>query len=195
MKKIIISLACLLVCSGMQAQELNDLARQYKQQVGIDATALIDRIFSLSESPGFENPVYYLTYRKYGPRKNFRFGAGMDWDLERVAGTPFSDVNINLRFGAERYHDFAKRWRIFHGWDTKVNFSHRKSPNFVSTNTVALGAAPLIGFQFRINQRLSLATEATYNLFLFVSDDSDESTFGLVSSFQALDLIQMNFEF
>lgn len=185
----------MLAWTSMQAQDLNELGKQYKQQVGIDATALIDRIFSISESTSFENPVYYLTYRKYGPEKNFRFGVGMDWDLERVAGEPISDVTINLRFGSEKFHDFAKRWRIFHGWDTKVNFSHRKSPNFVSNNTFAFGLAPLIGFQFRINERLSLATEATYNLFLFVNNNSDETTVGFVSSFQALDLIQMNFEF
>jgi hypothetical protein len=76
MKKILLGMACILAWASMQAQDLNELGKQYKQQVGIDATALIDRIFSISESTSFENPVYYLTYRKYGPKKKLPVWSG-----------------------------------------------------------------------------------------------------------------------
>ena len=134
----------------------------YNRQIGFDATGFISQ-FLLAGTSNSRSP-YHFTYRKYGATKNTRIGFGADLDIQFT--NERTSNSIDYRVGTERFHDFGKRWRAFYGWDFKFGLDVILNANSSNAVNVRLGGAPFAGLQFRLNERISFATETTYNIWL-----------------------------
>lgn len=140
------------------ALNLNLLAQDFNKQYSIKATALIENKLEITSSP------YQLTIKTLGEKSNKRFSAGVNLNTSYSDGIS-SNINLNLRFGKERFIDFGKneKWRLLYGLDFPVGVR----TSITSARTVAAlsaGVAPFAGLQFRINERLVVYTEANYEL-------------------------------
>ncbi|MBI5913775.1 MAG: hypothetical protein HY842_00210 [Bacteroidetes bacterium] len=195
MKKLILPAMFLLAACAAFSQNADALA--HTRQFGFDAAGFLARFFDFSGGGGFGETPYYLSYRKLGEKKNTRLGLGANLGVEGDGdGGANSSNTINFRAGSERFNDFGKRWRAFYGWDFKFSFSFLSTGGSGnSTTQVALGAAPLFGLQFRLNERLSLSSEIAYNFFLTFRDNSGRSRFGASTSFSPPIAVYVNYDF
>ncbi len=177
-----------------------------KQQFGFDAAGLFARFFNFSGTGSTGADPFYLTYRKYGEKKNTRLGVGFALAVEGDGndGTNFQN-SINFRFGTEQFKDFGQpikqdggmlKWRAFYGWDGRLSSNFT---SFGSTDNssffLAAGPAPFFGLQFRINKRLSISSEIAYNILLTFRDSNGTQRFGLATAFDAPTSIYVNYDF
>ena len=175
------------------------------RQFGFDGAAFLSRFVNFSGTGNSQLSTYYLTYKKNKGDKNTRFGIGASLAVEGDGNDGINSANsINFRAGTERFQDFGKqmglgdhnRWRAFYGWDFKTSLSFASSGNTDNSSTlVALGAAPVFGLQFRLNERLSFSTEMAYNLFLTFRDTGGNSRLSGSTNFDAPRALYVNFDF
>ncbi len=150
----------------------------YNGQFGFDATGFIAQFLNFGSTSSGSSP-YVLTYRKLGAKKNIRFGLGGSFNIteDRVTNA------IEFRVGNERYRDFEKRWRALYGWDFKLGGFYNSDGNNNVTTNFKVGASPFFGLQFRINERLSVSTEAAYTFWLGQTVRGKEDDFQFSTSF------------
>lgn len=174
----------LLLAQNVLSQ--TDTTNQYKNEFGIDVTGTI-RFFTKFQSSSDYNytPTYYLTYRRYFDQGNIRFGIGGNLsDLEITGMVGDSNIyhritnSIDTRLGWEFKSELSKRWLVFYGLD--VRFSSGKQKNEAAffnggyavgfeNRSTTYGFAPVLGFRFKLNNRISLLTEAnlSFNITYF----------------------------
>lgn len=180
MKKIAPLIAFVIFACSLSAQNASG---SFSRQFGFDALDLVSRVFNSSAG---QNP-YDITYRRFGDNRNTRLGLGADFSVEGNgfgAGGSSSVIDLHFRAGSERYNDFGNRWRAFYGWDFKTFFTFHSSANGISATRLGLGAAPVFGLQWRLNERLSLATEIAYDLFLTLQENDGRTRFGAFTAFR-----------
>jgi len=198
---VMMLLIFLLISDASQAQE----GKIHRNEFGINALPFIHQFFnvSLTEHSNYYDPGYSFHYRRYLKHGNLRFAIGGEYDYQdlspRVEAAPNTYKWIRYvlysRLGWEFTNEISKRWQVFYGLDFRyVNdyFRHdgvdeddieyhngtlRKDENY--------GIAPLLGFRFKLNDRLSLTTEANY---LFNWQYENETDFSLPVSPQFPDL-------
>ncbi len=189
-------LLSILLTAALSAAGQNNQPETFTQQFGFDAAGFLGRFFNLSGSGSAETP-YYLSYRKLGEKKNTRLGLGANLSVEGDGNGGTNSLNaINFRAGGERFNDFGKRWRAFYGWDFKMFFTFLSTGGSGNNATqLGLGAAPLFGLQWRLNERLSFSTEIAYNLFLTVRDSNGRTRFGANTSFSPPLAWYVNYDF
>ena len=82
---------------------------------------------------------------------------------------------INLRLGWEFTEDLSKRFELFYGLDFKWNwfnlvddasFYNGGYANGNSIQSQSLAMSLLMGFRFKINDRISLSTETNFGFYL-----------------------------
>ncbi len=79
---------------------------------------------------------------------------------------------VNSAIGYERYVHFGKRWNLYFGADAVYNYSYSAgrnqwtSINFREDMTVrhGIGVSPMVGVQFIISPRFSVATETSLSV-------------------------------
>ena len=154
-----------------------------RNELGLDFTPLIKFYLNVgnnSTSLPYQ-PVYYLTYRYHFKKSNIRCAIGGDY-ADSEASSPYSGDTktyhntshaLYFRIGYERFENLSKRWQIFYGIDFRPSVIYEKNDapywnggyaNGVEDQTVSLGIAPLLGLRFRINNRVSILTESSYQL-------------------------------
>lgn len=183
-----------LILSAQTAAPIENTS--LNRQVGVDVTSFLARIFNFTQNNSFSQPIYYLTYRKLKDKSNFRFGVGGDIILQGVNGGTNSSVILNLRFGKDKAKDFGKHWQAYYGWDVKTNLAFASigsSDN--STTQFALGWAPVGGLQFKINSRLLVSAEASYNFYFTIFDQNGTSNPGFLTNFSPPTSIYLNYNF
>lgn len=195
MKKTLLFILIAFQIQGFaQDVEPSTSTSNYNRQIGIDATSLLTLFVNSNGS--FNNNLYFLNFKKASKKGNFRFGFGGDFEIEERNSGTNSDFGFNLRFGEERYVDFGKQWRAYYGWDFRTNLSFISfGSNDNSQTQIALGAAPVIGLQFRINSRLSVSTEAAYNAFFIIKDASGDTNLSALTFFSTPSFLYFNFDF
>lgn len=141
-----------------------------KNELGLEVT----NFYGLLNADWVSNNPYSLTFRRHYGTSAMRIGAG-----GRVASTSsdpggdstatLNDHGMNLSAGYERQMWFGKRWGFYYGADlTFARFYtsvREKTPDFerfTGATETRVGIAPLAGFRFRLNKRLSLGTTASY---------------------------------
>lgn len=175
-------LLLLIILSNFQilAQHLssqNDSAGKYKNEFGLDITGTIRFFTKLqSSSDYFYVPTYYLTYRRYMDKGNIRFGMGGEAITQELP-SPYNDSTVyksnssslDSRFGWEFKSDLSKRWQAHYGLDFRFSMGNEKNEanyfnggyaNGYESHFSILGLAPVLGFRFKLNERISLLTEA-----------------------------------
>jgi hypothetical protein len=178
-KKLLILLSgFMLVTQSVLSQ--NDTVPIHKNEFGIDVTGTIRFFTKFQNSSDFNYiPTYYLTYRRFYTRGNIRFGIGGDVsDLEITGMVGDSNIyhrvsnGIDTRLGWEFKSDLSKRWQVFYGLDFRFSMGkQRNEAAFFNggyavgfeNHSTTYGVAPVLGFRFKINNRVSLLTEANFS--------------------------------
>lgn len=190
-------LTLLLLFSGLQlAAQTSPATDTLNRQIGINATNFLGQIFRFTPTNSFNNPVYYIATRKKKGKGYARFGAGGELLLQGTGGGTTTNIILNLRFGKDKAVDFGKRWQAYYGYDFKTNIAFSSFGSSTTNSTqVALGIAPVVGLQFKINSRLSVSSESAYNFFLTLFDQGGDTNFGFLTSFSAPTSVFLNYHF
>lgn len=157
--------------------------KQYHNEFGIDATGFVKQFIFISTNnfPEYYIPSYFLTYRRHLKCGNIRFAIGGSFSDHDIPTAFTGDSNnyhytsrsFDSRIGWEFSNELSKRWQVFYGMDFRPSFSYTKDDAPYWNGGYANGSeeksqnyaiAPVLGFRFRINQRLSLSTEASFSL-------------------------------
>lgn len=175
MKKILLFISAMCLISIINAQNTDSL-NTTKNEVGIDATYFIKNIFDFSEYGNYYDNTYLVNYKRFFNKTVFRFGLGVNYSTKQDTGGYNSNTDynnesfsINTRYGIELRQNFWKKWSFYYGADFIFGYSQSISHNFSSSNGTPdtkrknfnLGGGPIMGFEFYINQRLSLSTEGS----------------------------------
>jgi hypothetical protein len=179
MKKtfFLLLLAYLFNCNLGYSQTENT----YTKQIAFDGRALLTGLLlDLPTSP------YQVVFKSYGPERNKRlllganFNATYNAESENFAGL----TRLSLRAGKERFEDFGSKnkWRVLYGIDGLANVSFtQQASNF--RYQLGGGLAPFAGLQFRINNRLSIFTEVSYEILLNATSFGDSVVLALNGTF------------
>lgn len=170
----------ILVCLS---QDTTKVSKVYGNEFGIDATGFVKQFLSFNQQAGNPaySPYYFLTYRRHFKSLNIRSAAGGSYAANEIA--PFFSVDSNsynyfsysviARIGCEFFTDLSKRWEVFYGLDLRPGFFYTKNDasdwdngyaNGIETKTQVYGIAPLLGFRFRLIDRLSISTETSFSI-------------------------------
>ena len=92
--------------------------------------------------------------------------------------------SFNAGIGIEHYVYLTKRFNFFFGIDAVVNYSSNKyvqgnsatSTYFSKQFNYGYGVSPLLGIQFKINNRLSVSTETNYSITYTVGESKRTNT-------------------
>lgn len=155
----------------------------YHNEFGIDATAFLKQFlnFNSGQYPDYYNATYYLTYRRHFKYGNIRFGIGggfSDYDIPAafdgdVNKYHYNSYSLNSRIGWEFFNELSKRWQVFYGLDFRPSLSYTKNDapywnggyaNGSETKSQTYGIAPLLGFRFKLTNRLSISTETSFSI-------------------------------
>lgn len=178
MKKITLTLllSTLTLLSYSQETQADTTKKDYKNVIAIDATGLLQQFFNFNTS-FYNNSPYIITYKRIFKSNALRFGMGGSFRTNE--GTqddtlPMLSVDrrINFGIGFEHYSYISKRWNFFFGGDAifYYRFYDGKYPYTTisyreqSSTTIKYGVSPLLGVQFKINSRLSLSTETSFDI-------------------------------
>lgn len=186
MKKTI--LLTLVFATTFLYSQSDSIYKKYRHELGADITGLLEQFFNLNYSNGMYYtppvPTYLVTYRYYIKKSNIRFGVGGNYNKSSVPGytingqekTFYNTSNqFSFRLGYEFVNELSKKWQAFYGLDFRPSFANTTNETWFSNvgylngyinKTTTYGLAPLLGFRFRINNRVSLTTETsfTYNI-------------------------------
>ena len=183
MKKILFTIVFAVSISMIHAQDSTSLTKVYHNEFGIDVTGFLKQFFNFNQGQGSSSyyPVYYLTYRRHFTKGNIRFAIGGDFENRDIPPTNDDDKNIyrdksyslDLRLGWEFFNDISKRWQVFYGLDFISSSYHTKNDvQYFSgdyaygseTKAQTFGLAPLLGFRYKITNRLSISTQTSFSI-------------------------------
>lgn len=178
----------LLFAFHSKAQELN-----YNKQYGFNGSTLLKGLIDLPTSP------YQISIKTYGEEKNKRLQIGLTLNANLTVSnnSNFSGgFGFQIRSGKERFEDFGKddKWRVFYGVDGVYGLALNSFVDNVRLQFSG-GIAPFVGLQYRINERLSIFTEASYQAVLQLAPSSDATSIGLNGSFLPPAAIWVAFDF
>lgn len=175
---LVLFISCLLLTHQCLAQK--DSVAKYRNELGIDVLGTI-RFFKF---PGASDvysytPNYFLTYRRYFDRGNIRFGVGGEISKSEQPHPFGAQVtydrllnSMDSRFGWEFKSVLTKRWQVFYGIDFGYSILNFKNEASYFSGGYAVGTeshaktyslAPVLGFRFKLTDRISLLTEANFS--------------------------------
>jgi hypothetical protein len=174
-----------ILLSSINIYSQSDSAyKKHRHELGADITGLLSQFFNLNASNiNYQNniPTYYITYRYHLKKSNIRFGVGGSYYKTSISGYKVdgedkvfynSQTNYSLRIGYEFVSELSKKWQAFYGLDFRPTVSNNDNQAQFSNagyiigykaKSTTYGFAPLLGFRFRINDRVSITTEASFS--------------------------------
>jgi hypothetical protein len=182
MKTGILTIAFIFIVSINQAQDSLKKPNVYHNEFGVDVTSFFRQFINQGQTPTYYTPNYYLTYRRYLKTGNIRFAIGGDFDSHNLYNPYSSGDSIKLSYNASSFDirlgwefcsELSKHWQVFYGADLRSSFQHVKNDapyfnngyaNGIETKDQIYGLAPLLGFRFRITNRLSISTETSFSI-------------------------------
>lgn len=186
MKKLILSAIILTAAFNLSAQK-EPIQQTNHHEIGIDASSFLAQI--LPGNGGYQNTPFFLMYRYHFPKSALRFGIGGyatkdDAITNDTASSLYQRSGLFLRVGYERKTDFGKHWQFFYGLDARFQFYNLENSNDYSQSlslrytqeSSYYGVAPLMGFRFKINERISVTTEASFLLAFYTEENRYEWT-------------------
>lgn len=184
MKKLILLLISITIMQPAYGSDTTT-TKKHKHEIGIDMTNFVKSYlnFGGQNYSGINyQPAYYLSYRYLLSESiNIRSGIGLHYKQTNLNG--YNSPNqlmstqrgIDLRIGIERYYELSKRFQAYYGLDLRPGYSYYKSDanyanagyfNGSEQESMNYSLSPILGIRFKINSRLSLFTEANYQLVL-----------------------------
>jgi hypothetical protein len=161
-------------------------------QIGINGTQFVKQFIAQNNSSLVENNPYLLTYRYHMSKFNLRGGLGGDYSFinEDNSVSQFKQETTNkaiaIRVGADITKEITKRWVIYYGLDifhtqqSRITKTFPSSGQFVQKTIItqenrATGLGGVLTLEFRINERITLFTEANLNWSLGSASDKVEN--------------------
>lgn len=179
MKKTLLTILATITIIGASAQHTasDSTKKSYKNVIGLDATGLLRQFLNLNTYNYYYYP-YVLTYKRFYNNTNairINLGGSTYSNNSTTNDTLQSTNNRNELFsgiGWEHYSYLSKRWNLYFGADIIYNYSNyiQKSSTPLSNSSEytqtkhSYGVSPLLGVQFMINSRISVATETSYDI-------------------------------
>jgi hypothetical protein len=153
------------------------MPKKYKNQIGVDMTALLQQFFNLNGNQLQSSyiPYYFATYRRHFKNGNIRFAFstrlyGKD-DQQNDSLTYKPRVqNFNYRVGYEWFSNIDERWQVFYGIDFKNNIINDENELDYQgggwgvghkNSTMIYAISPMLGFRFKFTKRVSILTETS----------------------------------
>ena len=178
MKNIILTLTFVVITACIYGQTINadEAKKKYKNVFGIDATGLLKQFLNFSNSYYYASP-YMIIYKRTFKSNALR--VGIRGSLYNASGTTNDTLgasstrnSINIGLGFEHYQYLSKRWALYFGADVLMGYSYSESQYDYSANTSTqrttitynYGASPLLGLLFKLNSRLSISSETSYDI-------------------------------
>ena len=181
--KTFLTIVLMITSLSSFAQDTATTKKVYHNEFGIDATSFVKAFmaFGNTQSNYYSDPAYYLTYRRHFKSGNIRFAIGGDYSYEQVMNSNTPDLHdyfwttysYEIRLGWEFCEELSKRWQVFYGLDLKNSYTAQKKDATSFSISYAYGyndisrikgAVPLLGFRFKLTNRLSLSTEASFSV-------------------------------
>ncbi len=164
-----------------------DTTKHNQWQFGINATQFAKQFF-VSSASGESNP--YIIVSKYiMGKKAVRMGLGVNYVSEKETQDRFSDSKITnnqsiaFRLGYEKQALLSEHWLAYYGADLVANYRNVGSSSdsgfdkvTISDNSKDYGIFGVLGVEYKINKRISLATESTYGGFYSNTKSGTEFT-------------------
>jgi hypothetical protein len=182
MKKLFIPALLLLFTPMSYSQDISP-AKVYKNELGVDVTGFIKNILPSSNGQFVEYyvPTYYITYRRHFKPGNIRSAIGGSYLSNDISPAFALDSNsyhnlgysLDFRLGWEFISELSKRWQLYYGLDFRPTLLYSKNDapywnggyaNGREFSSRILGFAPILGFRWRLNHRISLTTETSLAL-------------------------------
>lgn len=183
MKKLFLAIIFATSILTTFAQDTTKLEKVYHNEFGIDATGFLKQFFNFNQGQFSEyySAIYYLTYRRHFKCGNIRFAIGGDFANNDFSSSISTDSNkyhnnsylLNSRIGWEFFNNLSHRWQVFYGIDFKPSVGYIKNDapywsggyaNGYEAKSRIYGIAPLLGFRFKLNNRLSFSTETSFSV-------------------------------
>lgn len=179
---IIAIISCNLASGQVTAPDTTK--REFNNVIGVDATQLLREFFNLG-STYYVNYPYMISYRRIFKSNALRvlLGGNISKDNEDTNDTTSNNQtrsNFNFALGFEHYSYINKRLNFYFGMDAIFNYSTQNDKSNTSTtqsyeqtsSTYGYGISPLVGLQFKIWRRISVATETSYDFTFVQSKES-----------------------
>lgn len=177
MKKISLIIISVFICRMAMSQTPKQKTDsiKYRHEFGLDITNFIK-----TSQTQLYLPIYYLTYRYHFKKSNIRAAIGGAYKKTNAKSSTSNPVrltsiekSIDFRVGYELVYKISKRFNMFYGLDFRPSITNNRKYNpyassgyfqGTQTNTKIIGFAPLLGIKFKINDRISLTSEASFTL-------------------------------
>jgi len=195
----------------------DSIKSECKNIIGVDATGLLKQFFNFG-STYYYNYKYMINYRRIIKSSAVRFGFSGDFHNEDentndTLNDKYTMNTIYLGLGIEHYCYIGKNLNLYFGADLISNYSiqDRKysydsdSYSQHKTETYYYGLSPLFGIVFRLNSRLSISTETSFDIWYYMSKyknfytdsehNSDSKTTGFDTQFNAPTCINFRIKF
>lgn len=184
---------CLMTLSVSAQNVAKDSTnKEYKNLISLDAMSLLTKFVNTGDLPVSWYAPYQLQYKRYFGKNALRAGVGINssqthnytsfLDTVDYTSSIFSGV---LGVGYERQVNLSKRWQLYYGADFFGEYEYTYTrQEYVPSYQVyrqkitgyGYGISPLLGIAFNINKRLSLGTEASYDVEYKTTKEARSST-------------------
>lgn len=157
------------------------LNAQIQHQIGVNASGFVKQFITPNNAANNNANPYLVTYRMYTPKINYRAGVGGTYSFlnEDNGAAQFlqntDQQSYNMRVGVDFIKPIAKRWFFYYGIDlttfrssTKIETTPKNPGPFVSKSIVtrtakSSGASGCFTFEYRLNDKITMFTEANLN--------------------------------
>lgn len=179
---------------GLAQDKTKQDSELYANEIGVDITGLIKE-FTYFNQPNVGNnysPIYYITYRHKFSKGNIRLGLGGMFNDRAIANpnninfqNRSTNAAVDLRIGYEFVTNLGKRSQLYYGIDFRPGFSTFKSKvhsssspttssyDWVNETQMTYGIAPILGYRFRITNRISFTTELSLTAYFSQKNRKD----------------------
>jgi len=172
MKRIIlISTFTALAFVGYSQDEDADTSRTFKHDIGLNAIGMLRALFNSDEIDAVT--PYLISYNLDMGKTNFRLGIGPSFSSSTETHEGFSDsqnntkIDLDARIGLGFDVIDQKRWVVRTGFDIIGGYHLDKTVDDTGFDKVTteneewnIGAGPFAQLIFRINDRISISTDA-----------------------------------
>ena len=174
-----------------QFEDANLDKEDLQHEIGLNVSQFVNQFFSPNSNAISFQP-YLLTYKSTRNMDTyFRGGLGFsfigtseDKDTASPAANNVSAA-IRIRLGFEKQWDISDKWLLTYGLDFPLEYSYA---NFISnsdfqdvtinSSDISGGLGPVIGFHYKINDKLKVGTEAT--MYLLAEFEKDKTVIDTV---------------
>ena len=185
--KLIIAMVLLSTRIFSQGTIEDTIKKVHNNIISIDATGLLRQFFNLNTGSGYLNNDYIIAYRRVLKNNALKLELGGDISnnngkLNDTLTNSYTNYILNISLGFEHYSYLSKKWTFYYGINAVFNYSEYKNKSDWTTNSYctnansskSIGLAPVLGIVFKITNRVSIATETSYN-FSYVRTEMSNS--------------------